>query len=778
MSPTCRSRSGRFVARLAVVVLVFACSGRFSGSHPGAGGGDAPLPPVEDDSADEPGLVSVVAGADTLQITWSTGSDAPLGPSLALFGSTAAASVYAGAPVVAPLSGTTLSFSGLPAGLAAWFGLGISTDGGATFAPAGPVLSAVTGPPIFVDGTALAQGADGLTPATAFPTPLQGLLTAYLQGGGNVWIASGTYPDSALPVLAGTRVFGGFTPGFATTTPDPVAHPTVLRGMAGQPILDVQGGEPAAVLDGLVLDGAGVASSGLDSVDTRLECRRLVVRDCAGRGLKLKGPEAGDPSAAVCVGCVFTGHGAEGLSGQGGLSLQLFDCAVSSNQQEGLDLDDLVAADGRTARFHARDCLFSGNGTEGVDCDLSAPLFGGSQGGLFDVRIENCSFVGNGASGLLLDVEHEGVPGWRSELLVRGCVARANAGDGAHLDLDAETSAYVHRFLSTCNGGDGLRVTSDATAVLATLSTSVLLNNGGYGLHAHEGQASVLLSHVIVAGNAAGGLLSELTTAGVVSSVAWRQDTPWSGGLLHHVATEDDPLQPVFTNAPVGFGSAVSVQGGTLGLGPGSLVAVAGGVLELSDDGVARVVTLATGTTAVIDPPPTAPPLLPARLAEFGTGAGATPVEEDWEIVAGSGADDAGMTAPGAPPIDAGILSAPLGGDPGFESLPVPPLFRVDAIDPAPGAPLAPTALVSLSFSVGELDPVSVSAATVRVVDAAGTPLATTASVEAGVLVVAPPAGGWAPPAATLVLEVHAGLTALDGTPLATPLAVPLSVAP
>jgi hypothetical protein len=750
MSPTVRSRpAGRavaYAAAAALLRLVAACSNRLNGDHSSSTSGETPLPPIEGESADEPGLVSVVAGTESIRLVWTPLEPGSDGMSLALFASTAAATVFSGAPVMAPLAGSSLLLSNLPFEFAVWFGLGISSDGGSSYAPIGPVLSATTGAPIYVDATASPEGADGQTPASAFPSPLQGLLTAFVRGGGNVWIAGGTYPDSALPLTAGTRVYGGFAPGFATFSPDPLAHPTVLKGIAGQPVLTVQGGEPAVVLDGLVVDGAGVAKAGLDVTETRIECHRVVLRDCAGRGCRLEGPETGDPSPALFVGCSFTGHAAEGLFGQGGLSLQLFDCDVTSNQQEGLDLDDLVAPDGRTARLHARDCVFAGNGTEGIDADLAAPLFGGTQGGLFDVSLENCSFALNGAAGLLLDLDEDG-------------------------------TAFVHRLLATSNGGDGLRVTSESARLLATLSSSVLLNNAGYGLHALEGQATVLVAHSVLAGNALGGLRSEVTSAAVVSSIAWRQPTPWSGGVLHHVATADDPLQPVFSNAPSGFGTVESVGAGSLALGPGDLTLLPGDVVELADDGVAHVVTAVTGSSATVDPPSASLMLLPARLADFGFG-GQGSVDEQWDVLPGSAADDAGMAAPGSPPVDAGLLSAPLGGTPGFEAAPVPRLFRLDRIDPPPPTLLAPMSLMSLLFAEGTPDPSSVSAATVRVVDTGGLPLAASVSVQAGVVVVAPPATGWGPAGPTLVLELHAGLAALDGTVLATPLAIPLIVSP
>ncbi|HZJ69980.1 MAG TPA: right-handed parallel beta-helix repeat-containing protein, partial [Planctomycetota bacterium] len=588
------------------------------------------MPPPDDAVPAEPGLLSVVAGAHAVLIRWrgigdvSPGSGAGV---LALFGGLDPATVYAQPPFLTAPAGESLVVEGLPAGTTVWLGLGFSSDGGATWKPIGPRLSATTRAPLYVDAAASGAVVDGLTPETAFTSPLPALLTALVQGGGNVWIASGTYADSALPVFAGVAVAGGFAPGFVLAERDPVSFPVVLRGVPGQPVCDVQGGGTGAVLDGLELDGLGQSSAGLRVTDTPLEGRGLVVRRCAGPGIDLRGGENGDPLLTVLVDCRSFDQAAEGLTGHGALELQCFGVSLSANAQEGLDLQSLVAPDGRTTRLRARGCSFLGNGTEGADVDLAAPLTGGVQGGRFELSFESSAFSGNGGAGLRIDIDHEAFPEWSSDIVVRGCVTRANGADGVSLDLDGPAEVLLHRLSSSCNAGDGVHVTSELEPVLPVVSASALVGNAGCGLRAVGAQASVIVAGSILAGNDGGGLLTDSPASAAVSSVAWRQASPWPAALAHHVVVSSDPSTPLFERAPIDFGSVLATGAGSVTLGPGAPPILPGDLLEIDDDGVPRTATLVNGASVTLDPPPDSASA-PRRWSRFA--AGVTSVDEDW----------------------------------------------------------------------------------------------------------------------------------------------------
>jgi hypothetical protein len=99
--------------------------------------------------------------------------------------------------------------------------------------------------------------------------------------------------------------------------------------------------------------------------------------------------------------------------------------------------------------------------------------------------------------------------------------------------------------------------------------------------------------------------------------------------------------------------------------------------------------------------------------------------------------------------------------------------FRPASIVPAPQV-LHPGDALVLTFAGGEPDAASVDITSVVVRDGAGVDVGALPFVQDGALHVGAPAGGW--PLGALVLELHAGLSALDGAPLAAPLAIPLSV--
>lgn len=780
MSRSASDRRAR-AALFALLSLLGACSGRISGGGGGGGSaGEPPVPPPGVAPLSAPSLVSAIGASGSVRLDWTLPAAPDDGDGdgdpivVAIFQSNNAGSVYDGAPIATALPGTTLIVPGLPDDVPLFFGLAVVEPGGAEgagFTPNGVVLGAVPGAPLYVDALATSAGADGLTPATAFPTLLQALLTASaFPSGRNIWVAGGTLPATALPVFPGSRVYGGFAPDLALGTRDPSLHPTILPGTPGNPVLSVQGGGATVVLDGLILDAAGAANFGLQVTDTPIECRGLVVKNATSRGIKLKGSEAGDPLDALLLNCASFNHGAEGVSVEGAWNLRVEHCDFDANVQEGLDLDDLIAPDGRTVHLSVRHSRFRLNGTDGMDVDLAPPLFGGDVGGFFDVLIENCLFERNGSVGLLVDVDYEQAPLWSAQIVLRGLTARGNTGAGLLLDIDGTADTIVHRLLSSANEGPGVLLTSETARVVATLSASVLVGNGGPGLHALDGNATPLLAHVVLAGNRGGGVLSTVMQAVAHSSIAWRQNIPWSGTTPHHTVTLDDPLAALFALAPVDFGSVTDEDGSGVIVAPGGPALAVGDLVELTDDGMPRTVVGFGNAGIALDPPPI-DLQTPTLIARF---AGGSSVDEDWRTLIGSLAEGAGMTAPAGALVDAGVFGAPLGGLPGAVDAEPAPLFYVGNVLPPADTQLSAFDTISIGFAGGLPEPSTVSAATVRVVlDAGGSPAAIV-FVQDGRLIVDAPTGGWT--GGSALLEIHDGILSTDGRPLASPLAIPLEL--
>jgi len=719
------------------------------------------------------GLVSVAAGATQVQLRWEArdadGADLPIG----IFSGPDRASVHQGAPIATAVGDGVLVVT-IPSGATRYFGLALDVGGG-TYEQAGHVLVARSGAPYYVDPASTAVNPDGSSPAQAFRDPLDAVVVAFALGGGNVWIAAGDYTNVGLPLRPGVHVFGGFDASFDLASRDPQAHPTRFVGRVGDPVCEILGGSAPVVIDGCTIDGASAAPFGIDIDATDAELRSVEVRDCAGRGVRLRSI---DETRAVDVRIARSrviNNQAQGVSLTGPFDLWIEGSRFAGNRLEGVDLGGLVAPGGVPVSLRVRDSSFVGNGHDGLDCDLSPPSILGAGGGRYEIRIESSNFERNGYSattevtaGLKIDIDFELIPDWSAEILVRGSRAAQNRGDGVLLDLDSTCSAFVHRLLSTANGGDGLSVTSESTASFAVVSASVFTGNVGAGLKAELGQVPIVASHCVLAGNLGGGMTSSTVTSAVSSTVAWLQPNAYSGVREYFNVLANDPFVSPFEHAPVEYLRANSIAGGDVVLA-NSATLVVGDHVELADDGVQRSVAgFSAGNHVALSPAPTLAGL-PSTLARFA-GPG---VVEDYRLAPGSSANASGMPDPFAGPMDAGPFGAPLGGEPAREGAQLPALFYAGSSVPSVSQSLSSAQAIRIAFVGGAPAGSSVNPQSVRVLNAQSTVLATTAFVQNGELVVQPPAGGW--PSGALLLELHAALRSTAGTPIATPLAAPFT---
>ena len=754
---------------LLLAASLLSCARGAGGAGSRDGGGDPVDPPS--DLADPPflpGLVSAVGGPESARVDWFLPPSAPeAAPDAALFVSSSAGTVYDGAPFAEDLAGTTMVLAPLVDDVDVFFGLGVREPGsGDAYAPVGLVLVVRPGAPIYVDAAADPGVADGTTPGTAFDNLRSGLLTALLHGGGNVWVRDGEYAEGSLPVFAGTHVYGGFQDGFDLSARDPRGENTVVRSAAGQRTFDVQGAEPTAVLDGMLLDGGGSATIAVDVSATEIQLRSIEIRDFADRGVRLRNTSSSNTLDIRLSRCNIHGCGADGMSVNGAFDLRVDGSRFDANVQEGMDLDDLLALDGQVAQLHITGSRYAGNGTDGIDVDLAAPVFPQIEGGFFDVEIRGCRFELNGGAGVLMDEDYELAPLWNGRIVVATSLLRANAGPGIRVDADAAATVYLHRLLAVGNGDDGILVSSESHAGLAVVSTSICAGNGGAGLRASFGQVTVVAMHDIFTGNGAGGFLSDTVESSAASCIAHLQPTPWQAVRRVGCIEVDDGLLPTFENAPEGYAAALLRDDVTFTLDRADLAAP-GFVAELANDGVARPVQAVDGALVSLE---TAPEvlLLPALFAQFAPGA---EVIEDYTIPLGSPAAGAGMTPPGGPRVDAGVWGSPAAGEPGASELVPVPVLHLLATSPPLSDGIGLTATLRVRFSEA-LDPTSAALGEVRAVTLSGEELLIDYRVVGDFLVIDPPTGGWG--AEQVNLELHRGLRALSGLGLATPAVLPL----
>lgn len=755
---------------LVLVALAYglpACGGGGSGGA----GGNVPAP-APDTGALLPTVVvsSLVAGDASAAVRWDARDASGSNVAVALFRSTNPATVFQGAPFTSGTGPGSAVVTGLSNGTT--YSFGIALDQGGNYTPVGGVWSVRPGAPIRVDASSNASNPDGLSPATAFRTLNAGIAAAVQAGGGNVWVAEGTYTNVASSFPSDVSIHGGFTSSFTLAARDPETHVTTLVGGATTSMLEIVQGTVAGAVDGLVLDGASAASFALDLDSADVRVSSVTVQRTTSHGVRVRSTNSvGSPNVSV-VRSRVTGTGGEGMSILGTFTLRLEGSRFSSNLREGVGFDPLVAPDGVVAAVTVRDCVFANNGEDGLDVQLGAPpVAGGSSS--YRVTVEGSTFEENGwlagplvPAGLRVDLDFELVAGWSADVLIRGCTARANKGAGIALDLDATSRTYVHRVLSTANNGDGLNVTSETATSLAMVDTSVFSGNGGAGVRASAGNVPVAAAHCVFAGNVQGGFVSSTVTSLAASSVAWKQSTPFSGARNHFGVIANDEFDPAFANAPVQYHRATAFDGTKLTLDDATTVAV-GDPIELAEDGTARSVATLHAANGVGPTPAPADLDLPALVARFAVGSG---VDEDYSLPVGSPAAGAGVPRIPSGTTDAGVFGAAAGGRPGDEGVVRATLFRVASTNPATTTALGANTTITVSFAGGTIDAASITNR-VRVRNGAGTALTTSAVVASGILQVVPPSGGW--PSGDLTLELHTGIAATDGTPLAAGLALP-----
>ena len=772
-----------FVPGLALVLAAPSCGG---GGGTGSGGGGSSTggtPPVTPPTAvlDPPysaGLLGAAAGGGQVRLDWllpGPGFEAALFFAATRDGVFTAANL-AGAPFASNLGGGAGTFALAGSG---FFGLAVRSAGSAAWTPAGvPIFAQASATTIYVDAGASAAGADGLSPGKAFPDLFRGLLTAFSLGGGNVWVKAGTYPAALLPVAQGVSVLGGFGASFDLASRDPSAAGTILEGSPGRVMFDVQGDPTPAVLDGLVLRGNGRASVAVDCEEANLELRGVDISGFSTRGIRLRNSSTTRDFDVSLANVSSSGNGGDGFSVNGAYDLFVYGSRFDSNVQEGMETDALVALEGQTSEVLIMSSRFFGNGSEGADLDLAAPLVPGPLGGRFELRVYGSRFEQNGLEGLVIDEDFELTPGWSARIEVLESTSRANRGSGFLVDLDGPSETFFHRLYASGNGGDGLHVSSETQAGEAFVSTSLFSGNLGAGLRAiptvgsPRGNQTLIASHCIFAGNFGGGFLSAQVEGSATSSIAYLQPNPWQRVRRTGCIEVSDPFAGTFELAAESYEQVVSRTNGTLTLSagaPGSGGVAPGSIVELADDGTSRRAVSVNGNTVEVDPAPAAFGV-PGLLTVFGPGSS---VLEDYDLPNGSPAAGVGMTPPGGPPIDAGILGAPQPGRPGDVDEVPPGLFVPISTEPALTNGIRSSQALIIRFS-SALNAGSVSGQRVRAVSASGAAIGGIDFFPQGnQIVVQPPAGGWG--TAPFSIELNRGIRSNNGVALSAPAALPLN---
>ena len=736
--------------------LTASCGG---GGGGGGGGGQTPVDPPM--TAPDPPyvatLTSAAAGSGNIRVHYALPG---AGFEAALFRSTNAATVYASSPT--PVTGSSTTISGLANGTIQYMGLGVRPTGGGSYTPSGAVLRARPMAPIYVDAAA-APGGNGSSPGTAFDTITGGLNAAVLAGGGNVWVKDGTYVESSLPFADDVHLYGGFGAAFTLGSRNPAGN-TIVRGPAAAILFDVKLVLSSAVIDGMKIQGQNSSSLGVDVDDAEVELRSLEITEFTSFGIRVRGTFTDNELDLVFANCSVTHNGSDGLSLLGAFDLRIHGCNFDANATEGVSLNDLIGLDANTATLLVEGSRFFGNGTDGLDADFAPPLLVGATTGFFDVEIRASRFERNGQVGILLDHDFEAIPGYSADILVRECTVIGNGASGILVDADGPGAVHVHGSLVSANIGDGLRVAGDLARDVATASSSAFTANLGAGVRTVLANRTVALSHCILAGNEAGGVLSAGPDSGTTSSVFYLQPTAAQNTRSWFDVTETNPLAGLFTNAPEEYLRVTSVMGNDLTVS-GTPALMPGVPIELNDDGQALTASMVAPPVITASSVP-AGFTVPASLTAFANMAS---VVEDYALPGGSAAIGVGMTSGAA--VDAGVLGSPVGLAPGTIEEVARELFYPTSSNPPPATLVGGSQSIQIDFSKN-LSAGTFNATTVRAKRTeGGATLGIGINTSGNRLTISAPGGGWG--AQDFVIELHDGLQGTGGTPMNAPVAIP-----
>lgn len=281
--------------------------------------------------------------------------------------------------------------------------LTVMTSAGSSSKQSASPIAIISGTRIHVKKGGAKGGEDGLSWATAFDTIQEGIDAAAAAGGGEVWVAQGTYSETranatgSLVLKPVTSVYGGFA-GAETqlNQRNVLAHQTIISGSTareGNPARHVVVGANNTRLDGFtIIGGRAVPGNGSGSDQ--------------GGGLLLSGV------SPIIANCRFednrAGSAGGAISIDSGLPL-ITNCAFASNLVQNTGTPSSFAFGGAiyasVSSATISGCSFTNNHVttqatwSGQASDVSSFAYGGAicaiGGG---VAVEACTFSNNGAA--------------------------------------------------------------------------------------------------------------------------------------------------------------------------------------------------------------------------------------------------------------------------------------------------------------------------------------------------------------------------------------------
>lgn len=566
------------------------------------------------------------------------------------------------------------------------------------------------GATIRVDGTSTAATPDGLTWATAYPTVQAGVNRAVALGGGQVWVAAGTYTNgggtgavltysSILSVLGG---FDGWRGGMgaqetSVTARDPLAHVTKLDGLTTAThvvLMNMAGG----VLDGFTITQGNATSTVSDTdpggrgggIDITAAGARI--SHCLLDANAVKGDGGGiyATSSFVVHDTRFTNN----ISNSGGAiystgAIVMFDSLIQKNSAKQFTLGGGygggIEDNSQTTSTRYTNVTFDLNqGTFGAglhlsrgksivrNCTFTNNTGATSGGGLYDdsfggSQVYDSVFIGNQASnGGALDSRD-------SNTIISGCRVennRATSGAGIFnwnvfgAVQNIINTRFAYNVASSSGGGaynnqtqavfmncvfEGNDGASKGGALYNYASTPVLINTAFVNDIATVGPEMQ---------NEPGGSPVIQSVPAMVSSILFHHsfvaaavnNTGSSSLNASFSVSTDSNGDPGFNHVPLRANRVGS--GATTSVIPVSAVTTqfaVNDVVEIGNDGVPRTVTAASVNAITVNPALAAAPALYTHVDNWGPGA--TDMSTDLRLRSTSVCIDSGNNAAVRPDV-------------------------------------------------------------------------------------------------------------------------------
>ncbi len=309
---------------------------------------------------------------------------------------------------------------------------------------------------------------------------------AAAAGGGEIWVAAGTYVSTASPVvtmIAGVDLYGGFA-GTETdrASRDWVANLTVIDGQKGRYCVK---GITGATIDGFTLQNGSGTYGGMYNANASPTIGNCVFskNTATGNGGGMYNDSSSLPTVTNCT---FTANTSSAFGG--GIytlaPLSLTGCTFSGNAAVGGNGGG-GGGISASASLSVTDCTFTGNtATGGNECD------GGGIWSSAPLSVTHCTFAGNTTVNGYYHSGGGGVYSTSASLSVRNCTFTGNSAGGSSggagiCCLNCNSSSLISNCVFSTNknpangGGGGVSLSGSPTITGCTFTGNTA--SGSYG---------------------------------------------------------------------------------------------------------------------------------------------------------------------------------------------------------------------------------------------------------------------------------------------------------